>query len=190
MPRNKVKFGLKNVHYALLTTEEAGKISYGTPAPWPGAVDLSMEAQGDTSSFYADDVAYYVTSANTGYQGTFESALVPDDFSQNVLKEELHSQDKVLVERSTAESVPFALLFEFTGDQRGIKHVLYNCTAARPNLAGSTATNTKEPKTSPLTITAAPLADGLVKAKTTADTPEAVVDGWYQKVWMPSQEGA
>lgn len=189
MPKlpNKVKFGLSHVHYALLNTDESGAITFGTPKPIPGAVNLSLTPQGDTNTFYADNVAYYVSVGNSGYQGDLEIALLPDSFAQDVLKEQLDSTDKVMVESSAVEAAPFALLFEFSGDQHAVRHVLYNCTAARPNITGATTTNTKEPQTASLSITAAPLADGRVKAKTTADTPEAVYAGWYQSVWKPGE---
>lgn len=183
--KNKVKFGLRNVHYAPKTVGEDGSVTFGTPMPWPGAVNLSLTPQGETSTFYADDVAYYVTAANGGYQGDYESALVPEDFSQNIMGELLDEKDKVLVENALVESKEFALLFEFQGDQKAIRHVLYNCTAARANVAGQTVNNTKEPTTATMTLTASPLTDGRVKAKTTAATPDAVYNNWYKSVWMP-----
>ena len=41
---NKVKFGLKNVHYAVLD-ETDGAASYGTPVAVPGAVNLNLSQQ-------------------------------------------------------------------------------------------------------------------------------------------------
>lgn len=182
---NKVKFGLKNVHYALLTTAEDGSVSFATPVRIPGAVNLSMEAQGEPSSFYADDMAYYVTTANDGYKGDLEIALIPDSFRKDVLNDSEDETDKILMENVSAESKPFALLFEFGGDQKAVRHVLYNCSATRPGLTSATTTNTKEPSTETVTLTASPLSNGYVKAKTTPDTPEARYNGWYQQVWQP-----
>lgn len=186
-PKNKVKFGLSNVHYALLNTAEDGTITFSAPVPIPGAVNLNLTPQGETNTFYADDVAYYVSVGNSGYQGDLEIALIPDSFARDVLKEELDETAQVLVERSSVEAAAFALLFEFKGDQHGTRHVLYNCTAARPNITGATTTNTKEPQTASLSLTAASLADGRVKARTTADTPAATYSGWYNSVWEPAE---
>ena len=55
--KNKIKFGLKNVHYAVMTTSELGVVSWNTPVPIPGAVSMSLAAQGDTSKYYADNIA-------------------------------------------------------------------------------------------------------------------------------------
>lgn len=190
MTKNKVKFGLKNVHYALLTVSEEGAVSFGAPVPIPGAVSMSLSPQGETETFYADDIAYYVSTANNGYQGDLEIALLPDSFRTDVLREVEDETDRVLVEKSTAEPQPFALLYQFTGDQQASLRVLYNCAAARPSEASSTIKNTKTPTTDTLSLTASPLANGNIKAKTTADTPDEIKKNWFKSVWQPGAAAA
>lgn len=190
MTKNKVKFGLKNVHYALLTVSEEGAVSFGAPVPIPGAVSMSLSPQGETETFYADDIAYYVSTANNGYQGDLEITLLPDSFRTDVLREVEDETDHVLVEKSTAEPQPFALLYQFTGDQQASLRVLYNCAAARPSEASSTIKNTKTPTTDTLSLTASPLANGNIKAKTTADTPDEIKKNWFKSVWQPGAAAA
>ncbi len=184
--KGKVRFGLKNVHYAVMTTSELGVVSWETPVPIPGAVNLDMAPQGDTNTFYADDIAYYVSNRNDGYQGDLEIALVPDHFAVSVLAEKLDSTDKVQVEYANAEGKPFALLFQISDDATGTLFVMYNCTCSRPNTTGKTLDNSKTPNTEKLTITASPMADGKVKARTTAETTETVRQNWFKQVWVPS----
>ena len=110
MPENKITFGLKNAHYALLT-EAAGVITYGTPVKIPGSVSITLDPRGDLDEFYADDVLYYSGENNQGYDGSLEIANIPQTFSTEVLGEELDSTDKVLTEKSSTQTKPFALLF-------------------------------------------------------------------------------
>lgn len=182
---NKIKYGLCNVHYAVITTDEGGKVTFGTPKPIPGAVSMSLSAQGDTNKFYADNIAYYVSTSNDGYQGDLEIAQVPDSFRTDVLAEVLDGTDKVQVEYSNAETKPFALLYQFEGDVKASLRVLYNCSAARASEEGSTKDNNKTPATEKLTITASPLADGKVRAKTTEETGDSVRTNWFKAVWVP-----
>lgn len=184
---NKVKYNLKNAHYALLTIGEDGTVTYGVPVALPGSVSLSLDANGEPENFYADGIAYYVINNNMGYDGDLELALIPESFRTDVLKEKLDSKG-VLIENSDAELAQFALLFEFDGDVRHIRHVMYNCSASRPKIEGKTNEDKKEVQTETLTIKATPLADGKVKAKTGNTTDAAVYAGWYKAVYLPAAE--
>ena len=84
---NKVKYNLKNVHAAKLTKTEDGKYTYATPQPIPGAVSISLDAEGDSSPFYADGIVYFRSTANNGYSGDLEIALIPEWFRTDILKE-------------------------------------------------------------------------------------------------------
>ena len=183
--KNKVKFNLCNVHYALKNVAEDGTISYGTPVAMPGAVSLSLDANGEPSNFYADGYAYYTISNNMGYEGDLELAMIPESFRTDVLKEELDS-NKVLVENANVETANLALLFEFDGDIKKIRHVLYNCAASRPGIESSTKEDEVEVQTETLSLTATPLANGYVKAKTGDDTTDATYQGWYNEVYLPT----
>ncbi len=183
--KNKVKYNLKNTHYALLTANIDGTVSFGTPIAMSGAVSISLDANGEPENFYADGVAYYIINNNMGYDGDLELAIIPESFRVDVLNEEL-DVNGVLIENSAVELAPFALLFEFDGDQKHIRHALYNCSASRPGIEGKTNEESREVQTETLTIKATPLANGMVKAKTGDSTSITAYDNWYKAVYMPT----
>lgn len=182
---NKVKFGLKNVHYAPITESVSG-ISFGTPKHLPGAVSLTLDVQGEESEFEADDVIYYTSYSNTGYKGTLEIASITDDFRKDILGDVEDETSHVLMEYASAEVKPFALLYEVNGDQKATRRVLYYCTVSRPGENASTTGKTRTPQTDSMSLTAVPLADGLTRARTQPNTTDAVFNGWYQSVWRPT----
>ena len=50
---NKVKFGIKNCYYSVITEDDNGQVTYGTPVAFKGAVSLSLDASGgDPEKFY------------------------------------------------------------------------------------------------------------------------------------------
>ena len=162
---NKVKYGLKNVHYSVITLTN-NVPSYATPVHIPGAVNLTLSPVGEKVKFPADDIEdYFSENVNNGYDGNLEMALIPDSFRVNVLGDILDSNGAI-VENANASVKRFALMFEFDGDAKKTRHVLYNVLANRPSIEGTTRSNTKEPKSETLEIEARPAADTSdVKAK-------------------------
>ena len=69
------------------------------------------------------------------------------------------------------------------GDSTPIKFWFYNCTATRPNIDAATTEDTKEPGTDTLTVSCAPNAAGMVRAKTTDTTDTTTLNGWYTSVY-------
>lgn len=185
--KNKVKFNICNVHYAPITVSEDGTVTFATPVAMPGAVSISMDPTGEPESFYADGVEYYVINNNQGYDGDLELAMIPESFRTDILKEET-DDNQVLVENANSETGSFALLFEFDGDIRKIRHVLYNCSASRPSIESKTNEEGKEVQTETLTVKARPMANGYVKAKTGDTTTETVYNNWYKSVYEPNTE--
>ena len=182
---NKVKFGLKNVHFAEKTVSELGVVSYGTPQHIPGAVDLSLEPRGEMEEFYADDMLYYAAKNNQGYDGTINIALLTDAFRIAILGETKDSNGLIL-ESSNDKGKQFALLFEFDGDESGTRHVLYNCSANRPTISAETKGENATPQPDELTFVAsAREGDQMVKLRTSSETPAAIYDAWYDAVTEP-----
>lgn len=178
---NKIKYGLKNVHYAVITNNN-GVITYGTPKHVPGAVNLTLDAAGEPTEFYADDVAYFEENANEGYTGSLEMALIPDEFRVDVLGDEIDANG-ALIENRDAKVNTFALMFEFDGDRKKTRHVIYNVFPTRPSITGSTRGKTKEPQTESMDIVAKPTVDtGDVKAK--VKQGEAPYDTFYSAVYL------
>lgn len=193
MASNKIKFGLKGVHYAIATIAADGSATFGTPKPFPGAVSLSLDPQGEMEPFYADNIVYWVSNTNSGYEGDLEMARVSDDFKKDVLGY-IEDSNGVLLEDVDAEAVHFALLFQFEGDKKATRHVMYNCTAARANVSGQTKEENATPQTETCSISSTSiyvpaLQKNLAKAETNPDTDETTYAGWNEAVYIPTSLG-
>ena len=151
MANNKVKFGLSNCVMAPIKNDG----TYDDPIAVPGAVSLSLEPQGDTNDFYADNYIYFSSTANQGYEGDLEIAMIPDGIRTAIMGEVVDTNG-AYVEKSTDTFKNFAFGFQIEGDAKARKFWYYNCSLTRPTNAGSTIESSKEPQTDTLTIKAMP----------------------------------
>lgn len=182
MSENKVQFGLKNVHYAVMKSDG----TYDKPVKIDGAVSLEVSPVGETYRKYADDGVIYSASVNGGYEGTLVLTTIPESFAIDCLGE-TKDANGVLIETTEAKGSNFALLFEFDGDQRQTRNVLYSCTASRPNIAGETKTETITTHDAELQFTAVGrISDGAVKARSTKETDPTAYEKWYTEVYEPN----
>ena len=185
---NKVKFGLKNVYYSVVTetvTTSGISYSYATPVRIPGAVNLSLDIEGSDNPFYADNIVYYKTIANNGYSGDLEIALIPDSFRTAVLNETL-KQNGIYAEYSDKYPKAFALAFQIDGDDKNTCYWFYNCMASRPAVNAATVEDTIEPSTDTLSISMMPRAkDSLVRIKSSDTTPDTTINSWFSSVIEP-----
>ena len=187
---NKIKYGLKNVYYAKATIAANGSATYDTPVAFPGAVSLSLEPQGENTNFYADNIVYWVGSANNGYEGDLEMARIIDSFKVDILGY-VADTNSVLIEKIVGSAQHFALLFQFEGDVEATRHVMYNCTATRATAGGSTKNENVEPETETVTITAASIYNAaldadIVKAECKKSSSSTQYEAWTTAVYQPT----
>lgn len=188
MSENKIKYGICNLHYAKITSvSTTGEFIYASPKAFAGAVSVSLSKTGDIIKFYADNIEYWTGDGFTGYEGDLEVARVTDDFKKDILGYVADNKD-VLVEDMNAEVAHFALLFQFQGDVKATRHVLYNVTAGRPNMDGSTKGESIEPATETISISAASAYNAafdkqLVKAEANANSNSTTYDNWFTSVY-------
>lgn len=189
-----VRFGLKNAHYAVWD-ESTGK--YGTPKAWPGAVSLSLSPEGDSSTFYADDKAYYTVNSNGGYTGTLEFATIPEEAETDLLGM-VKDASGMIVEDSGAVAASFALLFEVSSNIEPVRFSMFNCTLSRPSIEANTKADSTDVDTTSMDITC--IARTFTYGDSTIDAikghlaltteTKAKYDAFYNEVLLPTKATA
>lgn len=189
MAENKFTFGLSKVHYAVLT--EGDTNVWATPVAVPGAVKLELDSNVASSDFYADNVTYFRTFANNGYNGTLEMARIPEQMLSDVWGIEADTTE-VVREYANVQPKPFALMFQVEGDQDEECYLLYRCIpSTKPSVGSQTTEDTAEPVTQSFEFSALPLVTGaanqlnLIKAHTGAEAAETVKTAWFTAVNVP-----
>ena len=187
----KVRFGLSNCHYALYDAE---KTTFETPVAIPGAVKLEIRPEGDTKGFNADNIPYYTSAKNGGYTGSIEIAAASDQMLQDLLGFEL-DENGSLVEFADCQPKQFALMYEVDGDPTKQRGVLFNCKMSRPKLSPETTSDTAEPQTIPLDLSASAI-EGTHKGDTRSATTASIASSatgyadFFTSVKLPSNAAA
>lgn len=188
--KNKVKYGLCNVHIAPIISESSDGITYDEPFKLPGAVNLTLDPEGENTDFFGDNTKYFSESANQGYTGSLEIALLTNEFRTKILGEKIDANG-ALTESSDDKIKKFALGFQIDGDVSNRKMWFYNVSAQRPSTAGQTVETSKEPITDTLNITAMPrISDNHVKTFLEKDeNNETAYNSFFEQVYQTVVSG-
>lgn len=158
MANNIVTFGLRNVHYSKATQNAAdGSWDFAAPVALPGAQEFSSDLVGSSSQVYADDQVVATLSQNAGRTITLKVTELTDEFKTDILGYRKLDNGN-LVEITNAETVTFALGFEFQGDQKARRTWFFLCTCAPINEATKSRADSVEANAVSLSITARPIA--------------------------------
>lgn len=154
--KNKIRYGFRSVYFAPIT-EMDGSVTYSEPVAWKGAKSLTLDAEGETSTYYADDIPYFTTNTNNGYTGTLEMSYLSDEFKEQILGY-VKTSDGMMVEDANVLPKAFALLCEFQGDAKATRHIWYKVVPSRPSTEANTKEESVEPDTISIDISAVPVA--------------------------------
>ncbi|GIP02107.1 hypothetical protein J28TS4_05140 [Paenibacillus lautus] len=189
MSQNKVTFGLSRVHIAFVDETAPDQPAWKAPVAVPGAVRWTPEAQGESSTFYADNTAYFLITSNNGYTGELEMANVPDEVKAEMLGWEI-DDNGMLVEIADAKPKKFALMGEVQGDKRNRRFVYYDCQADRPAKELTTKGESVEPNTDVMNMSVSPIEiDNRMVVKgdlELSDTNATAFNSFFTTVYLPT----
>lgn len=152
MPKNKVRFGLKKVHFCTYTVADDGTVTLGTPYHLPGSTELSMEPQSEESSFWADDVKYWTGYSDSGYSGELTNANFPDDF-KTAFMNYITLDDGGIGQIKGMQNKNVCIMFEGDGDAEKRRGILYNVAIGQITRTYATVEENIEPQTATLPFT-------------------------------------
>lgn len=178
---SKILYGISKAYYAIATVS-GSSVTYGTPVALPGAVNLSMDAEGELTPFYADNITYWEGSSNNGYSCELELAMIPKAFYKDCLGY-VEDSNGALFEDATVQPKEFAFLFQVETDGDAKRVVLYNSKATRPSSEHATVEDTVEPGTEKINFNARPrTTDAIVKASLGVATASGY-STWFSSVY-------
>jgi phi13 family phage major tail protein len=165
-----------------------GTVSWGAPTAVPGAVSFKPTAEGEESTFYADNGPYFVVTSNNGYKADLTMALVPTAILAEMLGWPI-DDNGMLLEISNGPAKKFALLGQVEGDEKARRFVYYDCTASRPEKEEKTKEKSITPNPDVLKLNIVPIEIGdydCVKGTLElSDTNTAVYNAFFNSVLTP-----
>lgn len=154
MAKNKVEFGISNLHFGTYNVSDQGVVTLGTPFHQRGAVSFSPEENSEKNDFYADNIAYWSGYSGGTFDGDLTVAKFDDEFKTAFLGyRELTNGGLANVKNASKPSIYVA--FQVEGDEEARRVIMYNGSLGAISREYTTIEETREPVTEsiPVTIT-------------------------------------
>lgn len=136
-------FGVKNAHFAPMTNEDA--LTYDTPVPVAGTVEIKMEPSVEAGTSYADNEPWIDKQQDNGGSGTMSFYDVESTPELRKLIAKLTgyqiAADGRMILSSDITPMPFAFMCEQPGHVMGKRRCLYKCQLSKPSTDAKTIEN-------------------------------------------------
>lgn len=167
--KNKVKFGLSNVHIFPITAETDTETTYGPAIKYPGAVELALNVDEKEGKFYADNIAYYATYHSSGFSGDLTMAMITPEIWEKIYNVVKDAKGFETV-GTGAKTTPCGITFQIEGDASPTVYQLFRCVLGRPSIAAKTIGESPEPETDKVALSVTPRRhDGNIYTRISAD---------------------
>lgn len=105
-----VLIGVRNLHYALLKTDDATGVTYDTPVSIPGVRTIDVKPSSGVDTLYGDDAPFDIAS----YLGNIEVTIDTAELSVEDMAALLgHTVSKGIIDFKSTDEAPYvAVLFE------------------------------------------------------------------------------
>lgn len=116
--------GLKNLYYAVLSSDTSSGVTYGTPVKIAGAVSVDMNPSVNFATLYGDDAPFAADSSMSEIAVTIESCDLKLEDQAALLGQTVNTTTKELVAKASDAAPYVALMFEakkHNGNTRYVK---------------------------------------------------------------------
>lgn len=184
--------GLKNLHYAILTSDTAEGVEYEAPVRLESAVNLDIQDNTDQVTFYSDDKVEQVINAYAGKEVTLELGYLPNELEAAITGNTYNRETGMFSQDVNAVAPEIALIFEAPKSNGASRYgVLYKGVFAVEGETYATQEDSVEGQTVTLKGIFMPLTyNGKPSAK--LDTDVAASDAtaktnWFKQVIVEGQ---
>lgn len=149
--KNKVEFGISNLYVGTYTVTD-GKVTLGTPYKQTGAVNLSLEPEGDSNDFYADNTKYWSQYSDNGFSGSIEVAKFDTEFKTQFLGYKTLADGGIAKIKGATKPSTY-IIFEADGDAEKRRAICYNVSLSDITREYATTEDGIDPATETIDIT-------------------------------------